>query len=424
VLTRYATLLPRMVSRLRRPTRSIAVTHPYLGWLGLDFGAVAAGLLSEGFRTVAVRAPAAWANPSTTSPCPAILRDALRYAVAVETEEVPPDLDSDRQPIVRLWGTRLAQMLAQTEAAFRRNRPELVVLVQGYEPVNAVARAAALNLGIPALAIENTAINSRMLWDNVSAITTNRSLAANYYWRYRQSISEEAVSGFVESFTSGLRGSKSAEHSAPVGSTAPDCGRPNVLFLGQVFTDSSIVFGLGPWLSPLDVIEATVDWCQQQGYRLLLKLHPKESMGNATITDKPYDRLTYRRIQGRPALMQALEENQAIVDVDNRFDTYALLFQSDIAVTINSQAGLEAALFGKPAVVCGDAFYRGLGFTLDVAHPVHFDLTMAQAITQANRVSVRSRAGEFAYIYYQRYCRPKTVESIVDLALEQLGLIR
>lgn len=402
---------------MRTPARSIAVTDRYLGWLGLNFFDVAAALRWKGVDTLSVSASAEEAKLPPAQFCPPILRDALRYAVAVQTEDIDPDLNMARQPVAQLWSARLATMLEKTETVFRRSRPSLVVLVQGYEPLNAVARAASINLGIPILAVENTALKHRLLWENVSGITTNRNLAANYYWRYRNSVGEDVVNQFVDSFLLGLRNLKSEEHLAPTGSAPDDCNRPNVLFLGQVLTDSSLIFGLRSWKSPLDVIEATVDWCQRNGYRLLLKLHPKESMGSAPITNKPYNRLTYRKIENRPRLMEALVANQAVIDKDNRFDTYALIAQSKIAVTINSQAGLEATLIGKPTVICGDAFYRGLGFTVDVNHPATFDSMMDQAV----HFKVPNNAYEFAYIFYERYCRPKTVGGLVDLIMEQVG---
>ena len=417
-LSSIVKLVPPFMGHLRRPTRSIALTYPYLEWLGLDVNVVNAKLVNLGFKADLVRAPKTWPTHTSGRLCPPMLKDALRYAAAVEAEEVSSNTGSENLPIMSIWTTRLAEMLELTEAAFRRDRPALVVLVQGYEPVNAVARAAALNLGIPALAVENTSLKSRMLWDNVSAITTNRSLAANYYWRYKGSVNDAIVNEYIESLLSGLRAFKTEEHTAPSGMGAPECSRPNVLFLAQVLTDSSIIFGLGNDESPLDYIQSTVNWCQKNGYRLILKLHPKEFIGNDPIANRPYRKLTYRKMLQRTGLMQTLKENQAIIDSENSFDTYELIHQSKFVVTVNSQAGLEAALFDKPVVVCGNAFYRGLGFTLDINHPSQFNSMMDIAAV----FEVPRSCREFAYIYFKQYCRSKTEDSLVGLIAEQLRL--
>lgn len=415
-LSRATAALSWAVSRLCLPKQTIAVTQPYLSWLGFEFQEVIAALRWADFRVLPVPAPTEWTKSISMQSCPPILQDALRYAVAVQTEETLLDLDFDCRSDVQLWSARLGEMFTQVKEMLRQSRPALVVLVQGYEPVNAVARAAALDLGIPVLAVENTALKSRMLWDNVSAITTNRNLAANYYWRYKGSVSDEEVNQFIQELKSNFINSKSDEHSVPIGASAPECDRPNVLFLGQVLTDSSVIFGLKTWQSPLDVMEATVQWCQRSGYRLLVKLHPKESKGKATITDQPYNRLTYRKMQERPQLMNALRANQALVDKNNTFDTYALIDQSKITVTINSQSGLEAALLGKPTVVCGDSFYRGFGFTLDVNCQEEFEIMM----DYAKDFRVPYSADQFAFIFYERYCRPKTVTALVSLIKEQV----
>lgn len=414
-LSRFSALFLHVVNRFQLKNPNVAFTNSCLGWLGIDYINFESTLHRDGFKVFSMPTTDLWSHPNAGQPCPAILRDALRYAVAVETEEVCPDLDIDRNPKVQIWSDRLADRLAKTEVIFERIKPKLVLLVQGYEPDNAVVRAAAIKFGIPLLAVENTALNSRMLWDNVSALTTNRNLAANYYWRYRGSINRDIINEFIDSLISGLRGSKSAEHVAPIGTCAPGSGRPNVLFLGQVFTDSSLVFGLGAWRSPLDVMESAVQWCQRHGYRLIIKLHPKESTGLDPIIYNPYNHLTHRKMLARLGLMAALDANNAVVDAYNELDTYSLIAQSEITITINSQAGLESALLGKPTVVCGDSFYRGLGFTIDVNHPLQFDLMM----DHATHFKVPAIASEFAYIYYERYCRPKTVQGLVDLVKEQ-----
>lgn len=139
-------------------------------------------------------------------------------------------------------------------------------------------------------------------------------------------------------------------------------------------------------------------------------------MGSATITHRPYDQLTLRKMRERPDLMAALAADDAVVDAHNQYDTHALVAQSDIAVTINSQAGLEATLLGKPTVVCADC-YRGLGFTLDVAHHALFDILMHQA----RDFVVPYAAKYFAFIFYERYCRAKTAQGLVELVAEQIG---
>jgi len=300
--------------------------------------------------------------------------------------------------------------------SFKRKKPSLVVLMQGYETINAAARAAALQLSIPVLALENTARSDRFLWDNVSGITTNRSLAKNFYWRYKGLIDKSSVQEYNTSYIASIKLKKSEEHTSPV-KRFNDQGtdKPMVLFLGQVLTDSSMVFGIGKWETPLNVIKETIDWVKKNNTRLVVKLHPKELSGKAPINEKLYNKLTYRKMLEDDFLKSAIEDEQIIIDHENEFDTYDLIENASIIVTVNSQSGLEALQFKKPVVVCGSAFYDGLGFTLDSHDPRFFDIIMNDAMS----FEVPYSAHEFNYIYYEKYCLEKEAQRLVKLVQDQ-----
>ena len=123
-------------------------------------------------------------------------------------------------------------------------------------------------------------------------------------------------------------------------------------------------------------------------------------------------------------LTSFLKQHDAIVDADNRFDTYQLIHDSSIAVTLNSQSGLEAAIRNRPVVVCGNAFYGDLGLTLDAPAPefLNHRLQQAKQIAQnqsSQQVTEQTRiARSFAYIFFEKYCRAKTPESLLQLIEE------
>lgn len=384
----------------------------HLAWIGLSCRAVAAELKRVGIRSInfpSVRKPGAF----NAAPQMSVPEDAVYYAVAVESEVPGFDATSEHIELSRVWRQKLALMVSDIEDVLSRKTVDLMVVVQGYEPSNAAARFVAIRQGIPVLAVENTALASRMLWDNVSGITTNKNLAKNYFWKYRGVFSEAEIADFLARLQVGLPQEKSAEHTTPA-VELPESHRPTVLFLGQVLTDSSVVFGVGEWESPIRIIESLCVWCNKVNHRLIIKLHPKESMGINTINGALYNKLTYRKIQQSRRLVNLLAENDAIVDFENEFDTYALIRNARFAVTVNSQSGLEAALMGTPVVLAGDAFYGGLGFTVDAADP----RSAEDRFEEAMRAHVPDLAGEFAYIFFERYCRPRTVGGLVRLIEE------
>ncbi len=147
-----------------------------------------------------------------------------------------------------------------------------------------------------------------------------------------------------------------------------------------------------------------------------MKLHPKEQSGLNTVDGRPYDRLTYRKIQQDASLLAQLDAIGATIDSDNLLDTYDLIDRCAVAVTVNSQAGLEAAIRGKPVVVCGDAFFAGLDFTWDAPHPAFLAPALAGACGSTSPQTDVAR--EFAYIFFEKYCCPKTAATLLQLIEE------
>ena len=340
------------------------------------------------------------------------------YATCVATDSLPTELNGSHAQVRETWRQRIGASYAQVLKQFQKRRPDVVLLVQGFEPHNAVARCAALHLNIPLIALENTAIANRMVWDNVSGITTNRNLAKNYYWRCKDCQDAATCEAYCERLIQNTKQLKSDEHRSPAAAHHPVDDRPQVLFLGQVYTDSSQVFGLRQWQSPLTVLESCVQWCGQHGRDLVVKLHPKERTGNNTIDDRPYDRLTYRKIMQNQPLSSSLKDLGAIIDEDNTYDTYDLINRCETAVTVNSQAGLEAALRGRPVVVCGEALYGALDFTADAPSPDYFDSAMQAAAKFGPEQTATAR--QFAYIFFEEYCREKNAHTLLQLVEENL----
>lgn len=343
---------------------------------------------------------------------PAELADAVTYALCVASETLPGELNGDHAVAENQWRSRIASAYRQMLSLIRTAQLDLVLVVQGFEPHNAAARCAAQHLGVPILAVENTAIANRMVWDNLSGITTNRNLARNVYWRYRDSVSAACCEDYCNQLIQDTKNLKSSEHESPFAKHRTPSRRPKILFLGQVYTDSSQVFGMRQWRTPLEILDHCARWCRQHQHDLVVKLHPKECSGANTIDGRLYDRLTYRKILERTELAAALDQLNAVIDEDNSYDTYALIEDCAAVVTVNSQAGLEAAIRGKGVVVCGDAFYGGLDFTCDAPHPDFFDAALYRSVTESADVATARR---FAFVFFERYCREKSAAGLIQL---------
>lgn len=53
-------------------------------------------------------------------------------------------------------------------------------------------------------------------------------------------------------------------------------------------------------------------------------------------------------------------KNMTLIDSYSKIDTYALAKSSDLVLCYNSTMGLESTYYGKPVIMLGDSFYRGL----------------------------------------------------------------
>ena len=403
-----------------RTKKKVMLPVDHLPWLSLSYREVAMELKKAGIRPLTLPISINQidnANPVQIKISEKIPEDAAYYAVAVEAEVSSFDTKKEHTERLEHWRRKLSMMICEIEKALARNSINLMVVVQGYEPLNAVARFVAIKQNIPVLSIENTALASCMLWDNISGITTNKNLARNYFWKYHGVFQDAAISEFKNTFQRNLRQAKSVEHTSPIGVLFSGSHRPIVLFLGQVLTDSSIIFGTGKWGSPLKLIESLCYWCNKNNHQLIIKLHPKESIGKNTINNSPYNKLTYRKIQQSEDLINLLIKNEAVIDANNDYDTYALIKNACFAVTVNSQAGLEASLLGTPVVVAGEAFYSGLGFTIDAPEP----RSVNDQFNEATNWSVPKSAAEFSYIFFEHYCKPKTATSLAKLIVENVS---
>jgi hypothetical protein len=168
------------------PARRVAFPFTECKWLGFDPKTLRNELLRRRFIPLGYYGlSAAPSSESAVDQFDGMLSDGSIYATAIETECTPAEFNVSHTSTRDSWSHKLGLLANTYRKQFAREEPKCVIVVQGYTPESAAARAAAISLGIPVLAIENTAISTKMLWDNVSGITTNRNLAANHYWRYK-----------------------------------------------------------------------------------------------------------------------------------------------------------------------------------------------------------------------------------------------
>lgn len=348
------------------------------------------------------------------------LYDVSAYSICVDLDvfinDIDPSVYEHKDKILK-WYNICANYITEINEYLQSNKVSGMILVQGYCHRSAVLRQLAINNEIPVLSLENTFNKNKSVWDDISGITVNKNLAKNYYWRYKEYVSTSAAQQYSEGFIRNVKMLKTEEHTTPLNKLTKSANKKTIVYIGQVFTDSSVLFGIWNFKDPVEIIKILVDYCIENDFELILKLHPKEYRGT-NFLGKPYNKLTYSKMKKDMALMGKIKQHRVTVDSENEYDTYSLIDNADACITINSQAGLEALIKGKDVILCGNSFYGGLGFTYDAVNEsmlINFlDMVLKNDISLIKKEAIH----KFFYIFSENYCIDKTEPSILKKLLK------
>ena len=337
------------------------------------------------------------------------------YNICVDLEIFPDQVspeDEDHRRTIERWFFRSAACVDFFERIIRKSKPAGFLISQGHNYDSSVVRNLCCLHDKKVVAVENTFNKGKIVWDNVSGISVNKNLAKNYYWKFRDCTDISLAEKYVDQYLKNIKGVKSTDHATPI-KIATASEKKTVLFLGQVFSDSSILFGINHFDTPVEIIERLVDYCIERGFHLIIKLHPKEATGK-DILGRPYDNLTWRKIAAVKGLLGKILESGFVLD-KNEFDTYALMELANVCVTVNSQAGLEALIKGKPVVACGHAYYTGLGFTYDAFDETILKFSLDHVLNNDQTLLDNNELKKFFYILSEKYFFEKSNRSISKL---------
>jgi capsule polysaccharide export protein KpsC/LpsZ len=251
----------------------------------------------------------------------------------------------------------------------------------------------------------------------LSGIAVNKNLAKNHYWKYRDFVAASAAKSYVCEYLENIKQLKNTEHQTTL-ETISKSGKKTVLFIGQVYTDASILFGINDFTCPVEIVEQLVNYCLDNDYHLIVKLHPKEAVGN-DILNRPYNNLTYRKIADRDGLLGKITSCGFVLDKEE-YDTYSLIDIADVCVTVNSQAGLEALIKGKNLLVCGQSYYSGLGFTFEALNSESLFCALDLVLEHNISFLDQDEINKFFYIISEKYFMDRTDQSVKKLLSKAL----
>ena len=353
------------------------------------------------------------------------LFDVSIYGICVELEIFPTELSfskTEHRRKIEEWYGRSASYIDRILSLFEKNRIFKAVTWQGYFSDGAIIKAISIMKDLPIITFENTSNRLKLVWDDVSGITVNKNLASNYFWKYEKLTDTSVAENYVKGNIINIQKLKVEDHFSPDNRFIKKTSRPLIVFIGQVYTDASVLFGINAgFKEPVEIIESLAEYAASNDFKLAVKLHPKEAGGLNTITSRPYEKITWRKICNNSSLKAKIESSGNItVDHDNLLNTYSMLNNADVVVTINSQAGLEALALGKNVILCGQCFYGNIGSTFNAQNTnmlkAFLDMVLKEKITLVDKTKI----DKFFYIYFEKYCIDKNESAVRDLILRKL----
>ncbi len=416
-----------LFSSSNRTSQSILCLDQY-NWFGFNFDLFANIVKNTGDTYHSFEIRNAF-NESNTRNQESFYKDvnidaAICYTVCNELELVPSQInlqDDEHNQVINKWRSFARICVDYTLGTISQKGITRILIPQGYVLEAAICRLIAHKLGLRLLAIENTMVKDRLLWDNVSGITVNSNLAKNYFWKYKDVVDPKVPVLFVQDYIQNIKSLKSDEHATPRNSPEIPLDKKVIVFLGQVYVDSSVLFGLyDGYKDQVDIIEFLAEYAVRNDCALIVKLHPKEVIGNSMV-NQPLARLTWRKLSQSAVFMDYYNKhNDVIVDYDNEFDTYDLINNATVCVTVNSMAGLESCLLNKPTITCGYSSYGCLGFTSEATNKdlLNYYLDLHSSCT--GTLATNDICKLFFYTYLNLYCIEKSEAALTTKIIETI----
>ena len=279
----------------------------------------------------------------------------------------------------------------------------------GLNGPNYAYRLVAAKLGVGLVSFEN-ALAWRLVVDVTTGVASSKGSEKSFYWKYKDLVDKNVAMQEAIAYKNKILDQKwnrnidkwdmhlSPPHNLPPDILERPARRPMVVFLGHVYSDTSVVYMLeNGFNDQVDVIIETASWCVKHNVDFVVKMHPAEK--KAFRKKSPTE--TKLKLDPRWQALLALEDNNPLtakknmllkVDGQNLVNTYKLIDAADVIVTVLSSSGFESLLLGKQVILTGAAFYGKLGFTRDAQTSDELRTHLYSALQK--RLSKTRRAGK------------------------------
>jgi capsule polysaccharide export protein KpsC/LpsZ len=318
--------------------------------------------------------------------------------------------------VINKWYFIAERTIDYLEVIFKKNNVNGAIVFHGHLLFDACLLAMCKIYDVKFITLEITSNKNKLVWDTLSGYVVNYNMARNYFFREQKKINKEIAFKYCEDYIKQIDSYKSLEHISNLSkdSNSLPFSDPYILYIGQVYNDASQLFALGNEVeNPIDIIKKVSSIAKDIGCKLIIKLHPKEVNGVNPVTTSTYNKPTFSR------LSEVIKNEHVIIDEKNNYNTYDLIKDSRVVVTVNSQAGLESCLFNKPVLTYYKGFFSGIGFTHDYSNFVDLENKLKEILMLNEKGNKDLTAAKyFFYIFNEIYCIQRSELSLFNKITE------
>lgn len=343
--------------------------------------------------------------------------EAILYSICADMLigpfEVDPKNEVHRQCITK-WFRKAIGCYWEIKRLVAKHKPSHIITLHGYFIDARLSAAIAAEHGIKISTIDTSIAPGKLILSSLSGVGSTCLESHLWYERYRLlQYTPNDIDKISENHKI-LEISKIKDHSSP--STVfnwPNGSASKILFLGQVMTDAKVIFGSNDGVTLIRLVSTLIDYAMASGSHVMLKLHPKEIDGMSPF-GQPYNKLSFSRIAKWVHDSNDKLKRYLTIDHSNTFSTTQLTQSSDVVITINSHAGLEALLAFKEVVLMGTAYYGSIGCTWNPPTLDALKHTLDDILARGMKKVDRIRIAAFYKAYFEDYLVDASESAVID----------
>ncbi len=172
-----------------------------------------------------------------------------------------------------------------------------------------------------------------------------------------------------------------------------------ISLMPSVAWDARIKFEHNIFKNQFEWIFFTIDKLKNnKNLDIIIRVHPAEIRSDVPSAQRVRDEILKK--------YGLLPKNIKIIDADDNFSSYKLAEFSEIVIVYSSKVSFEVpAYLGKNTIVCGEAFSKNKGFTLDPRSKDEY-LSLLDSIEKLGKLSPEKikLARKYAYHFFFRRC--------------------